>query len=389
MRFERRRLEATPKDVLQGQTPWTAARPALPMAPAPVWRLVKPARGNLNSLEFEAELPAACRPNEVRVETIAAALNFRDVLSALNRYPGDPGPLGAEFVGRVVELGAEVTGLALGQRVVGIKSGAFASEILALSDVMAPVPDDLAPHLAVALPVCFLSAWRAFLELGALRPGQTVLIHCATGGVGLAAIQLARRLGVRVLATAGSAAKQDHLRSIGVSEVFNSRDESFAKEVLATTDGLGADFVLNSLRPELFVGNIRCIAPRGQLIEMGKNGLWPEEEIARLRPDVHYRKLALDDDIQSEPKTVSRLLPKILSALSSGTLAPLPVTRFPAEDAANAFRYMARAQHIGKIVLDFPAPAHADTRPAPAIAPTMATGARAEPNRAAVPVEAK
>ena len=202
-----------------------AERLALPGAAG--WRLAKGAERTLAALHFEQAAVAPPGPSEVAVAVEAAGLNFRDVLDALGLYPGDAGPLGGEFAGRVLAVGAGVAGLALGDRVVGLGSGCFGDRVTTPSVLVAPCPAALTPTAAASLPVVFVTATLAF-ELAGLRGGERVLIHAGAGGVGLAAIQLARAAGAKVFATA-SAGKQDYLRGLGVRHVFDSHSTSFCR----------------------------------------------------------------------------------------------------------------------------------------------------------------
>lgn len=183
---------------------------------------------------------------QVRVE--AGGLNFREVLNVLGLYPGDPGPLGGDFAGTVTQLGSGVTGLEVGTRVYGFMQGAFASRFNVPVKLLAPIPDGVSAVDAATIPAAALTARLAF-DWAQLKPGDRVLIHAASGGVGLAAIQLAQRHGATVFATA-STYKRATLRKLGVEYVYDSRSTDFADQILVDTDGAGVDVVLNSLTNE-------------------------------------------------------------------------------------------------------------------------------------------
>src|SRR5690625_259791 len=208
-------------------------------------------RGAIDNLRLtETEVPP---PDDgyVQVRVEAAGLNFRDVLNVLGLYPGDPGPVGGDFAGVVTALGEGVTGLEVGQRVYGSMQGAFASRFNVPAQFVAPIPDGVSAVQAATIPAAALTVRLSF-DWAQLSPGDKVLIHAASGGVGLAAIQMAQQQGAEVYATA-STFKRATLRELGVKHVYDSRTTDFASQILTDTDGAGVDVVLNSLTNEGFI----------------------------------------------------------------------------------------------------------------------------------------
>ena len=199
--------------------------------------------------------------------------------------------------------------------------------------------------------VAFLTAYYGLHRLAGLRAGERVLIHAAAGGVGLAAVQLAQRLGAEVFATAGSAAKREMLRSKGVRHAMNSRSLSFADEVLEATHGEGVHVVLNALAGDFIPASLRVLASGGRFLELGKRGIWSPESVAKVRPDVGYYVYDLGAEALADHGLLRPMLDEILSWLAEGTLSPLPVTVFPLNGVREAMRFMAQARHVGKIVL--------------------------------------
>ncbi|QRK05990.1 type I polyketide synthase [Archangium violaceum] len=329
------------------------ARPesARPVAePAPV-RLQVASRGTLEGLRLEPMTRRPPGPGEVEVRVRATGLNFRDVLNALGMYPGDAGPLGLECSGEVVAVGEGVQGLAPGDAVIAMPPGCFATHATSRADFVARRPSWMSDAEAATLPIAFLTADFALARIARMKAGDRVLIHAAAGGVGLAAVQLAQKAGAEIFATAGNPEKRRFLESLGVRHVMDSRSLGFADEVRARTGGRGVDIVLNSLAGDFIPRSIEVLAPGGRFVEIGKTGIWSPEQVARLRGDVSYAVFALDALAASEPARVAEAFRELMPRVESGELKPLPHRVFPLEQAPDAFRYMAQARHIGKVVL--------------------------------------
>ncbi|ORV14130.1 type I polyketide synthase [Mycobacterium celatum] len=307
---------------------------------------------NLRLTETEVQAPGE---GYVQVRVEAAGLNFRDVLNVLGLYPGDPGPIGGDFAGIVTQLGDGVTGLEVGQRVYGFMQGAFSSRFNVPAQLLAPIPDGVSAIDAATIPAAALTARLAF-DWAQLKPGDRVLIHAASGGVGLAAIQMARQHGAIVFATA-STYKRATLRKLGVEYVYDSRSTDFAGQILADTGGAGVDVVLNSLTNEGFIeATVRATAQNGRFAEIAKRDIWTPEQMAAIRPDIAYEIVALDTVTFQEPERIRRLLGEVSDGLASGEWKPLPAEIYPLTEARTAFRRMQQARHIGKIVLQMPKP---------------------------------
>jgi NADPH:quinone reductase-like Zn-dependent oxidoreductase/SAM-dependent methyltransferase/acyl carrier protein len=322
------------------------------------FRLEKGADGTLEGLHLSSGSLSPPAAGEVQIEVRAAGLNFRDLMDALgqlNALGFDVGPLGSEMSGRVVAVGTGVEEFVVGDEVVGLAAGALARRVSTLTGLLARKPEWLS-HIAMAtVPVAFTTASLAF-QLAALKAGDRVLIHAASGGVGLAALQVARSKGAKVFATA-SAPKHAYLRSLGIELVYNSRSTDFARQILADTGGVGVDVVLNSLTGAGFVeATLSTLSRNGRFVEIGKRDIWPAERVVRARPDVVYHVLALDVLITREPERIGALFREVMDALESNQLQPLPKSVFRFSEAPAAFRHMQRTQHIGKIVLTVPPP---------------------------------
>jgi NADPH:quinone reductase-like Zn-dependent oxidoreductase/thioesterase domain-containing protein/acyl carrier protein len=214
-------------------------------------------------------------------------------------------------------------------------------------------PSSLTFEEAATIPVAFMTAWYALHHLGRIQRGEKILIHSATGGVGLAAIQVARLAGAEIFATAGNEEKRTYLREMGVRHVMDSRTTAFASEVRSLTKGAGIDLVLNSLAGDAIEKGLSALAPGGRFLEIGKRDIYANTAIG-LRPFRNNLSMFVIDMGQvmaSQPHMVQSLLQTIVKLFRAGTLTPLPHQTLPMDEAANAFRLMAQAKHIGKVVL--------------------------------------
>jgi acyl transferase domain-containing protein/NADPH:quinone reductase-like Zn-dependent oxidoreductase len=329
--------------------------------------LVRP--GSIDGLELRPHVRPALRSDEVRVRVLAAALNFRDVLATLEMYPGDAPPIGTECAGIVIETGTAVTTLAPGDRVFGFAPASLGTEVVAPAAFLSIIPEGMHVEDAAGIAVAFLTAQYGLHDLARLQRGERVLIHAAAGGVGLAAVQLAQRRGAEVFATAGSPSKRDFLRSLGVAHVMDSRSLAFADEVMAATDGQGVDVVLNALANDFIPASIRTLAHGGRFLELGKRGIWSAGQVAAVRPDVRYHVYDLGALAQADHRLLPTLYAAILPGFVGGSLRPLPRTVMPLARFAEAFRHMALARHVGRVVLAVAPEASVGTTAAPPMSP--------------------
>jgi acyl transferase domain-containing protein/aryl carrier-like protein len=320
--------------------------PGGPLPASPVALVVKE-RGQLDNLRLEPVERRLPGPGEVEIRVSSTGLNFRDVLNVLGMYPGDAGPLGSECAGTIVTLGPGVTGWSIGDDVVALAPGSFRTFATASTELVVRRPPGLSPAAAATLPVAFLTADYALRHLAGMGAGDRVLIHAAAGGVGLAAVQLAQRAGAEVLATA-STGKHDVLRSLGIRHVMNSRTLDFANEVKRRTGGEGVDIVLNSLAGDFIPKSLEVLRPGGCFLEIGKTGIWSREQVAAARNDVVYHPIYLGD---VDPAALGASLRAVVADVAEGHLRPLPHREFLLTHAEEAFRYMAQARHVGKVVV--------------------------------------
>jgi acyl transferase domain-containing protein/acyl carrier protein len=327
-------------------------RASLPVAirakPA-AWRLTPASPGAYDAF---VRAPMVRRPpsaGEVEIETLAWGLNFKDVLNALDLYPGDPGPLGGECAGRIVAVGEGVDHLHVGDDVMAVAGGSFASHVIAPAALVQRKPETMSFEEAASFPIPWVTAAFCLEHVAKLRPGERVLIHAGAGGVGLAAVRIAQRAGAEVFATAGSPWKRELLGAAGVAHVYDSRTPAFADRILADTNGEGVQVVLNSLAGEMMDASFRTAAKGGRFVEIGKNGLKDRAWVKALGRDIAYEIIDWGETAAREPDLIGGMLRDLVEAANE--LPPLPRSVFSVDDAGQAFRVMAQARHAGKIVL--------------------------------------
>ncbi|OSC41326.1 type I polyketide synthase [Mycobacterium decipiens] len=322
---------------------------ALPDADAG-WRLVAGSGGTLEELALAPCPGTELAPGQVRVAVRALGVNFRDVLVALGMYPG-AAELGAEGAGVVAELGPGVTGLAIGDPVMGLL-GVAGSEAVVDARLVVRVPDGWPLTDAAGVPVVFLTAYYALRVLAGVRPGESVLIHAAAGGVGMAAVQLAQLWGLEVFATA-SRGKWDTLRAMGFDNlhIADSRTLAFEEKFWLATEGRGVDVVLNSLAGEFTDASLRLLPRGGRFIEMGKTDVRDAQAVAQDQPGVAYRAFDL---MEAGSERIAQMFAELVDLFKADALQRLPVKSWDVRHAREAYRFLSQARHVGKVVLTTP-----------------------------------
>ncbi|MGE0658874.1 MAG: SDR family NAD(P)-dependent oxidoreductase [Reyranellaceae bacterium] len=325
------------------------------------YRLAMTSPGDLDHLHL-VETPAL-KPGrgELLVAVKAGGLNFRDVMAATGLLPPDAEDgaawetLGLECAGLVTAVGPGVRGFKPGDRIMGSAKGCFRSQIVVPASSVHRMPRRMSYVEAATVPSAFATAYYGLVRLARIRKGDTVLIHLGTGGVGLAAIQIARHFGAEVISTAGSPSKRAYLRQIGVKHVFDSRSLSFAEDVRRVTKGRGVDIVLNALAGEAIPLAVGVLAPNGRFIEIGKRDIYGDSALGlrALRKNGSFFVLDMARMDQDDPQAVQEVFEEMLTLFERGRLKPLPTHTFPAGQMREAFSTMAQARHIGKVVIDF------------------------------------
>ncbi len=318
--------------------------------------------GILDNLTLKPMKRREPEPGEIEIQPHAAGLNFRDALRALGMFnspdddnpvsPLDDIPFGIECAGRVSRVGKDSGGFKEGDEVVAVLAiGSLGSYVNVRHEFVTFKPENITFEEAATAPLAFLTACYGLHHLAKIKKGDKVLIHAAAGGVGMAAIQLARNAGAVVYATA-SRGKWDLLKSIGVDHVADSRSLGFADDVMAQTNGQGVDIVLNSLNGEFISRSMQVCAKGAKFLEIGKLGVWDEKQVHDLRPDITYHIFDVGEIANDNPDLISTMFIELIYDFGEKILKPLPQTCFSVQEVAGAFKHMAKAKHIGKIVVN-------------------------------------
>ena len=312
--------------------------------------------GILDSMLLRESTRREPGPGEVEIHVRTVGLNFRDVLIAMDLVPPVfEGSLdvGFECAGEIVAVGDGVEGLKVGDEVLAGAPACFGSFVTTKPSLVVPKPAHLSFEEAATIPIAFLTAYYALHRLGRLGEGERVLIHAAAGGVGLAAVQLAQQVGAEIFATAGTPEKREFLRSLGIRYVMDSRTLDFADEVMEYTDGEGVDVVLNSLAGDFIPKSLSTLRAGGRFLEIGKIDVLRNTQLGLklLENNISFSTIELAQMLLKRPDFCMSILREAMQLFEDGSFKPLPLQVFPISQAVDAFRYMAQAKHIGKVVI--------------------------------------
>jgi len=316
--------------------------------------------GVLDNLTIKSIDRRAPQSKEIEIAVLATGLNFRDVLRALGmlqEYEKEIGieseedvTFGFECAGKVVAIGPDVEGFAVGDDVIALSLGSMASHVTVDAKYVVRKPKTMSFEEAATIPLAFLTAHYGLNRLAKMKRGDKVLIHAAAGGVGQAAVALAQSAGAELYATA-SPGKWDFLRSLGIEHIMNSRTLDFSDQVMSATDGRGVDVVLNALNGEFIPKTLATLAEKGRFVEIGKIDIWTKDQMSAERDDVAYFPFDLGEEEQKGPGLIQSMLDELFENFGSGELSPLPHKVFAVDDVISAFRHMAQGKHLGKVVV--------------------------------------
>ena len=316
--------------------------------------------GDLESMELVACDRVPPGPGQIEVAVNASSINFADVLVAFGRYPAFEGQLpqlGTDFAGVVTAVGPDVTDHKVGDHVGGLSpNGCWSTFLTCDARLAVTLPAGLADDQAAAVTTAHATAWYGLHELARIKTGDRVLIHSATGGVGQAAIAIARAAGAEIFATAGSEQRRELVRDMGIEHVYDSRSLEFADLIRRDTDGYGVDIVLNSVIGAAQRAGLELLAFGGRFIEIGKRDIYGDTRLGLFpfRRNLMFFGVDLGLMTGTHPEKVRDLLSTVYQLVADGSLPMPQTTHYPLADAATAIRVMSGAQHTGKLVFDVP-----------------------------------
>ncbi len=317
--------------------------------------------GALDQIAFRKLPPVSLGENDVEIAVEAAALNFKDVMNAMGLLPANAvaggltgDRLGLEVAGRVLRTGPLVKHVQAGDEVIARVAEGFCGRVTTPGHYVFKKPQQLTSLQAAAVPLVYITAWYSLCHLARMARGETVLIHSASGGVGIAAIQLAQRAGATVIATAGTNEKRASLKQMGIEHVFDSRSLDFSNEVLEATGGRGVDIVLNSLTGRFIAQSLKCLVPFGRFVEIGKADIYRNSKLGleRLGENISYFAVDVDRLALQKPELHQQVLSEVVALFERGELQPHEITEFPISKLPEALRFMTRAAYRGKIVMN-------------------------------------
>jgi polyene macrolide polyketide synthase len=318
------------------------------------WRLSVAGEGgalaDLRVVEDQGPATGVLSEGQVRVGMRATGVNFRDVLVVLGMFPGEM-EVGGEGAGVVLEVGPGVEDLQVGDHVMGLLKGTFGSVAVTDQRMLVRMPAGWSFARAASVPVAFMTVYYGLVDVANVQRGERLLVHAAAGGVGIAAVQLARHFGLEVSGTA-SEGKWGVLESMGLDRehIASSRTLEFGAQFAAAG---GVDVVLNSLAGEFVDVSLGLLGEGGRFLEMGKTDIRDQREVEEALPGVRYRAFDL---INVDEDRIQEMLQELLQLFESGALEGLPVRVWDARRAVDTLRFMSQARHVGKNVLRLPAP---------------------------------
>eukprot|EP00771_Trimastix_marina_P000787 gnl/Trimastix_PCT/1817.p1 GENE.gnl/Trimastix_PCT/1817~~gnl/Trimastix_PCT/1817.p1 ORF type:complete len:3904 (+),score=1625.13 gnl/Trimastix_PCT/1817:64-11775(+) len=310
--------------------------------------------GDLKSIVLREKPMPQPLPDQVIIRVVSTSLNFRDTMIAMGIYPVPNATMGTECAGYVAAVGSNVTKFKVGDEVLAMNGPDtytfHTTYAVAFEDHTFIKPKNITFSEAASVPIVYITCIYGLLDMGHLKRGESVLVHAATGGVGLAAISIAKAVGAKVYATAGTPEKRAYCMELGCEAVFNTRTLSFGTELLAATNGKGVDVVLNSLSGDALQETLKCVGSQGRFIEIGKTDIYRNSPIGMLffRKNVSFTAVDLD---VLPPEYIYDLLNRAVDGVGSGLYEPIRNREFSAANIVQAFEYLATAKHMGKVCL--------------------------------------
>ncbi|RJE70884.1 type I polyketide synthase [Reichenbachiella sp. MSK19-1] len=317
-------------------------------------------KGILDSIGFRQIAPFQLGAHDVEIDVKASGLNFKDVLNLNGLLTEESvagglvgAQLGLECSGVVARVGKSVTHLKIGDPVLAFAPNTFAGKVIAPDHCVVPKPEHISFEEAATITLVYLTAYHCMFNLGQMDEGERLLIHSATGGVGMAAVALAQHFGIEIYATAGTEEKRTLLREMGVTHIYNSRSTAFHDEIMQDTHGEGVDLVLNSLSGKAIIQSIKCLRPFGRFVEIGKTDIYNDMSLhlKRFGDNLSYFAVDIDRLMGQKPKKASKLFGDVIRLFEDKVLKPHPYKQFSINEIGEAIDFIAKGKHIGKVIV--------------------------------------
>jgi NADPH2:quinone reductase len=320
--------------------------------------MIMSALGEPEALELRALPDRDPAPGQIAIDVQAIGCNFADVLICRGRYqvkPELPFAPGSEVAGTVRAIGADVEGLALGQLVSAqVGFGGYASRVIADARRVQRIPAGMPPADACALGIAYQTSYLALVDRARLKAGECLLVHAAAGGVGLAALQIGKALGARVIAGASGADKVEFCKAQGADDVVDTREPDWIARVRELTSGRGADVIYESVGGDVFEGSLKCIAWAGRMLVIGfSSGDIPLLKLNRvLLKHIDVLGLNVGAYHENDPQGLRDATERLFALYAAGKIKPVIHARYPLRDAAKALRELADRRTVGKLILE-------------------------------------
>ncbi len=317
-------------------------------------------KGILDSIGFRQIAPFEIGDKDVEINVKAAGLNFKDVLNLNGLLTEESvagglvgAQLGLECSGVVARVGRYVTHVKPGDLVLAFAPNTFAGKAVTPQHCVVKKPAHISYEEGATITLVYLTAYHCMFNLGQLEAGERMLIHSATGGVGLAAVALAQLKGIEIYATAGTPEKRALLKTLGVEHVYDSRNVDFYDQIMRDTNGEGIDLVLNSLSGKAIIQSIKCLRPFGRFLEIGKTDIYNDMSLhlKRFGDNLSYHAVDIDRLMGQKPEKGARLFNDVIKLFESKQLKPHPYESFQINEIGSALDFMSKGKHIGKVVL--------------------------------------
>lgn len=310
------------------------------------------AKGSIEYLDYEKVPRTEPADDEVEIEVMVSGFNFHDIIHVLNLMKEESSHFGLDCVGRIVRAGKKVLDLKVDDIVIAFAPGCFGKYVTVTSSYVIKKPNNLNAFEAATIPSAYMTAYHIVSNILSLEKGRSILVHAATGGLGVALINLAQNIGLTVYATA-SKNKWFLLKQMGVEHIFDSRSAEYAEQILAMTENKGVDAVVNSFTGEHIAKGFSVLKSGGYFIEVGEREKLTGEQVLKYHKDVIYTTVSLFDVIKDEPQKAKEMLVQLVNLLGKGDIKPIPYQVCDRANIKDAFRFIQKGKHTGKILVDF------------------------------------